>query len=82
MQRSTDLLIPKLPFQRLVREIANDFREDIRFKSIAVGALQEAVEMHVVGVFEDATLCTLHARRVTLFPRDVRLARRIRGELD
>eukprot|EP00171_Calliarthron_tuberculosum_P011027 IDg11027t1 len=82
LQRSTELLIRKLPFQRLVREIASDFCEDIRFKAAAVGALQEAAEAQAVGLFEDSTLCTIHAKRVTLFPRDVRLARRIRGELE
>eukprot|EP01070_Trichotokara_eunicae_P010147 Trichotokara_eunicae@DN6260_c0_g1_i10.p1 len=79
-QKSTDLLIRKLPFQRLVREIANDFKADLRFQSSAVLALQEASEAYLVGLFEDTNLCAIHARRVTIMPRDIHLARRIRGE--
>jgi histone H3 len=79
-QKSTQLLVRKLPFQRLVREIAQDYKSDLRFQSTAVLALQEAAEAYLVGLFEDATLCTLHAKRVTLMPKDIQLARRIRGE--
>ena len=79
-QKSTELLIRKLPFQRLVREIAQDFKSDLRFQSSAVAALQEASESYLVGLFEDTNLCALHARRVTIMPKDVQLARRIRGE--
>eukprot|EP00916_Digyalum_oweni_P001183 GHVL01002321.1.p1 GENE.GHVL01002321.1~~GHVL01002321.1.p1 ORF type:complete len:140 (+),score=27.00 GHVL01002321.1:99-518(+) len=79
-QKSTELLIRKLPFQRLVREIAQDFKSDLRFQSSAVGALQEASEAYLVGLFEDTNLCAIHAKRVTIFPRDLQLARRIRGE--
>jgi histone H3 len=74
------LLIPRLPFQRLVREIAQDFKHDLRFQSSAVAALQEASEGYLVSLFEDANLCALHAKRVTVMPRDMELARRIRGE--
>ncbi|RWW28394.1 hypothetical protein GW17_00007141 [Ensete ventricosum] len=73
-QKSTELLIRKLPFQRLVREIAQDF------KSHAVLALQEAAEAYLVGLFEDTNLCAIHAKRVTIMPKDIQLARRIRGE--
>ncbi|KAI9118509.1 hypothetical protein K1719_010841 [Acacia pycnantha] len=79
-QKSTELLIRKLPFQRVVREIAQDFKTDLRFQSHAVLALQEAAEAYIVGLFEDTNLCAIHARRVTVMPKDVQLARRIRGE--
>merc|ERR1739845_97463 len=79
-QKSTELLIRKLPFQRLVREIANDFKNDLRFQSSAVLALQEAAEAYMVGLFEDTNLCAIHAKRVTIMPKDMQLARRIRGE--
>lgn len=79
-QKSTELLIRKLPFQRLVREIAHDFQKELRFQSSAVLALQEAAEAYLVGLFEDTNLCAIHARRVTIMSRDIQLARRIRGE--
>ena len=79
-QKSTELLIRKLPFQRLVREIAQDFKTDLRFQSSAVAALQEAAEAYLVGLFEDTNLCAIHAKRVTIMPKDIQLARRIRGE--
>ncbi|KNC23910.1 hypothetical protein FF38_01323 [Lucilia cuprina] len=71
-QKSTELLIRKLPFQRLVREIAQDFKTDLR--------LQEASEAYLVGLFEDTNLCAIHAKRVTIMPKDIQLARGIRGE--
>ena len=82
-QKSTELLIRKLPFQRLVREIAQDFVSEttgIRFQSHAVLALQEASEAYLVSLFEDANVCAIHAKRVTIMPKDIQLARRIRGE--
>ena len=99
-QKSTELLIRKLPFQRLVREIAQDFKTDLRFQSAAIGALQvdvafsrnhllhcltltlfqEASEAYLVGLFEDTNLCAIHAKRVTIMPKDIQLVRRIRGE--
>ncbi|XP_051788431.1 uncharacterized protein LOC127529333 [Erpetoichthys calabaricus] len=79
-QKSTELLIRKLPFQRLVREIAQDFKTDLRFQSSAVMALQESSEAYLVGLFEDTNLCAIHAKRVTIMPKDIQLARRIRGE--
>ncbi len=97
-QKSTELLIRKLPFQRLVREIAQDFKTDLRFQSAAIGALQEASEAYLVSLFEDTNLCAIHAKRVTvswiyhetqnkfffrfyqIMPKDIQLARRIRGE--
>ena len=79
-QRSTDLLIRKLPFQRLVKEIAQQFKTDMRFQSAALAALQEAAEAYLVGLFEDTNLCAIHAKRVTIMPKDIQLALRIRGE--
>jgi histone H3 len=104
-QKSTELLIRKLPFQRLVREIAQDFKTDLRFQSSAVVALQEASEAYLCGLFEDTNLCAIHAKRVTMYvcflkrlrcapcsdvpcslllprsmPKDIQLARRVRGE--
>ena len=79
-QKSTDLLIRKLPFQRLVREIAQDFKSDLRFQGSAILALQEASESYLVGLFEDTNLSAIHAKRVTIMPKDIQLARRIRGE--
>ena len=79
-QGSTALLIRKLPFQRLVREIAQDFKTDLRFQSAAVLCLQEAAEAYLVRLFDDANLCAIHARRVTIMQKDIQLARRIRGE--
>jgi histone H3 len=79
-QKSTDLLLRRAPFARLVREIASDFRSDLRFQSASILCLQEAAEAYLVGLFEDSSLCAVHAGRVTLQPKDVLLARRIRGE--
>jgi histone H3 len=79
-QKSTELLIRKLPFQRLVRELAQDFRSDLRFQSSAVLALQEASEAYLVGLFEDTNLCAIHAKRVTIMPKDILLAKKIRGD--
>ena len=79
-RRAPSSLSRKLPFQRLVREIAQDFKTDLRFQSSAVMALQEASEAYLVGLFEDTNLCAIHAKRVTIMPKDIQLARRIRGE--
>ena len=79
-QKSTDLLIRKLPFQRLVREIAQDFKSDLRFQGTALVALQEATEAYLVSLFEDTNLCAIHAKRVTIIPKDIQLSRRLRGE--
>ena len=79
-QKSTELLIRKLPFQRFVREIAQNLNPGLRFESSAIGALQEAAEAYIVGLLEDANLCAIHAKRVTIMPKDIKLARRIRGE--
>ena len=80
-QKSMELLIRKLPFQRLVQEMAQSLTgANIRFQSRAIMALQEASEAYLVGLLEDSNLCAVHARRVTIMPKDIQLARRIRGE--
>lgn len=81
-QKSTDLLLRKLPFQRLVREVmqGDDRASEFRFQSQALLALQEASEAYVVGLFEDTNLCAIHAKRVTIMKKDLQLAIRIRGE--
>lgn len=79
-QRSGDLLIRKLPFQRLVRDVAQDFCLDLRFLSTAVLALQEAAEAYLVDLFADCTPCAIHAKRVTIMAKDMQLARRIHCE--
>lgn len=79
-QKSTELLIRKLPFQRLCRESVQKYNVDLRFQSLAILVLQEATEAYMVGLFEDANLCAIHAKRVTIMPRDIQLARKIRGE--
>ena len=79
-QKSTELLIRRMPFQRLVREIAQTYSLYLRFQSGAVLALQEAAEAYLVGLLEDSNLCTIHAKRVTIMPRDMQLVRQIRGE--
>ncbi len=112
-QKSTDLLIRKAPFQRLIREVCQSLGLDVRFQSTAMLALQEASEAHLIALFEDskfnkcrplafgismladssrslhafafawivsANLCAIHAKRITIMPKDMQLARRIRGE--
>ena len=79
-QKSTELLIRRLPFQRLVREVAQDFKTDLCFAAQTMVALQEATEAYLVGLFEDANLCAIHAKRVTIMPKDIQLARHICGE--
>ena len=63
-----------------MREIAQGCRQDLRFQNTAIGALQEAAEAYLVGLFEDTNLCAIHAKRITIMPKDIQLARRIRGE--
>lgn len=80
-QKSTELLIKRQPFQRLVREISTHYKADLRFQSTALEALQQAAEFYMIGVFEDTNLCALHAKRSTITVEDMRLANRIRGPL-
>jgi len=79
-QRSTEFLIRRLPFQRLVREFAQDAKTDLRFQAAALEALQEAAEAYLVGVFEDTNWCAIHAKRVTIQPKDMLLAKRLRRQ--
>ena len=79
-QKSADLLIRKLPFQRLVRELSQDFMTDLRWTGPAILALQEASENYLVGLFEDTQLAAIHTKRVSIKADDMQLARRIRGE--
>ena len=86
-QKSTELLIRKLPFQQLMWEISGDHKViasplcgKVRFQSLAIAALKEASEAYLVGLFEDTNLCAIHAKQVTIMPKDIQLARRIRGE--
>ena len=79
-QERSNLLIHKLPFQQLVREIAQTLKQDVRFKSAALMALQEACEAYLIHLFKDTNLCTIHAKRVMIMSKDIQLARCIRGE--
>lgn len=79
-QKSSNLLLKKIPFQRLVKEISQDCSEkDFRFQSGAIAALQEAAESYIVGIFEDTNACAIHANRVTIMKKDLQLAIRLRG---
>ena len=80
-QRMTELLIRREPFDQLVREIVQDLgRPTLRVSPAAVTVLHEAAEAHLVLLFEDTNLCTIHARWVTIMPKDIQLARQIHGE--
>lgn len=82
-QRSTDLLLPKLPFSRVVREISQEYScAGLRWQGEALLALQEMAEVYLVLLFEDANLCAIHAKRQTIRVRDIQLARRVRGRRD
>lgn len=81
-QRTTNLLIPKLSFQRIVKSLTNERFEGIRFQTSALHALQEACEDFIVNVLADTNLCALHGKRVTILPKDMQLALRIRGKRD
>ena len=83
-QKSTELLLRKAPFQRLVRSIVTQFTVDgdtLRMQPTALACLQEAAEAYLTALFEDSNICALHAKRVTVMHRDMQLARRIRGEI-
>ncbi|KAJ1355246.1 centromeric DNA-binding histone H3-like protein cse4 [Parelaphostrongylus tenuis] len=86
LQRTTGLIILRLPFQRVVRDVA---REVLRKRNIngeftwqanALLALQEATEVYLACLFDDTNLAAIHARRITIMPRDMQLVRRLRGE--
>ena len=89
-QKSTECLIKKIPFQKLIRKISQEYRVcpngpgtpsvQVCFQSTAIAALQEAAENFIVGLFEDVNLLAVHTKRVTVMPRDIRLALRIWGD--
>ena len=79
-QKSTEMLIKKLPFARLVREITQDFQHYYRWTAAAMEAVQHAAEAYLVSLFEDTVLCAIHAKRVTIMAKDMQLARRIRKD--
>lgn len=81
-QKSEKLLIPAAPFIRLVKEISQDYKVDLRFAADAIKALQESAEAYLVGLFEDSQLAALHAKRVTVMPTDMKFVRTLRGEID
>ena len=81
-QKSTCFLIPMLAFQRLVREVASDFKiqgQEVRWQARALYALQEAAEAYLVALLSDSNLLAIHARRYTLMPKDLFLVRKIRA---
>ena len=79
-QKSTDLLIHRLPFARLVKEITLTYHHSLQWQSIAIEAVQHACEDYIVGLMEDANLSAIHAKRITIMPKDLYLAQRIRGD--
>jgi histone H3 len=79
-KKSTEFLLCKAPFQRLVREITQGHKADVRFQSSALRASQEASEAYLVGLFEDSNLCAIHAKRVTIMSKDIQLTQQIRRE--
>ena len=80
-QKSTDLLIYKLPFSCLVHEIALEVgRYDMSFQVPAILTLQKAAEVYLVGALEDANLCAIHMKHITIMPKDIQLAQHIHGE--
>ena len=89
-QQSTKSLIRRTPFNKLIKEISQEYRicpegpgtpsVQVRFQSTALAALQEAVKIFLIGLFEDVNLLAVHVKRVTVMPRDIRLALRIRGD--
>ena len=79
-QKKTDCVIRRMPFQRVVRDLAHDFMPESRFQPSALSALQECTENFLIGLMEDTQLCTLHAKRQTCMKRDMMLAKRIRGD--
>ena len=79
-QKATKFMLLRAPFQRFIRSICDGIDGQLRFQSQALLALQEAAESYLTGLFEDANLCAIHANRVTVYKKDMDLARRIRGE--
>ena len=80
-QRSTDTLLPRAALQRVIKEITQRYFPDARYSYGAIDAVQQCVESYMIGLFEDTQLCAVHAKRMTVMTKDMRLARRIRGEI-
>lgn len=80
-QKTTDLLIRKLPFQRMVREVASEYKADVRFQSSSILAIQESLENYLTGLFEDGNKCAIHAKRVTLMAKDLHLVSKIKSAI-
>lgn len=80
-QMSTDVLIRRMPFRRLALEVLSEFSTAKRLQVMAIRSLQEAAEAFLVGLFADANLCAIHAKRICIMPKDFLLARRIRGDV-
>ena len=80
-QSCTELLIPQLPFKRVVKDIIQNIRGDLQFQTTAIMAIQEAGEAFLVGLLEQANLCALHAKHATIMPRDIQLVRCIWGDI-
>jgi len=79
-QRSDELIFPILAFDRLVREVAQDYKTNLRFGKGAFRAIHLFTEYYVVSLLQDTQLAALHARRFTIMPKDIQIARRIRKE--
>ena len=79
-QKTVGFIIPRAAFRRYVREIGQDFKVELNFTPAAFDAIQEASEAHLISVFDDTNLCAIHAKRRTILPKDLQLARRIRGD--
>lgn len=80
-QKSTDCMIPRRPFERVVREIAQDYSSEIRFKGEAIEALQEAAEAYLSELFKHSNMLAIHAGRVSIDPKDIQLARVMRADV-
>jgi len=78
-QMSSDLIIPKKSFRRVVKNIAKEYGETIKFSRLGIEALQEATEEFIVGLIEDGNLCAIHANRITIMKKDIALAEKIKG---
>jgi histone H3 len=80
LQKTTGTLIRRAPFYRMARCLAAVTMEGYRFQTAALAVIQEATESYVIGILANANLAALHAKRVTVMPRDLHLARRLAGE--
>ena len=80
-QRSTDTIVPRAPLQRIVKDITSKYMPEARYSHGALEAVHQCLESYMVALFEDTGLCAVHAKRMTIMTRDMKLARRIRGEI-